>query len=575
MEFSETEKDRITESLLNTESRPYRVLTTKAQSIHDFTFWHRAQKHFHVTGFRDGHPTAITMVMNRALAGLKEATTRGPHAAWPLIWPLYMRTVQLYLSDDLPALHSLLMREDFRPSPGTLTEQILTCVVRTLPLHDATVQQVRELYDLWGFDRTTNIDEILTGTTIDAETVRRLVADGVSGARREIAAALSSTRSDLIQHIDEHDSQLGKLRTEIDRARTDFSEAIVRVQETIDQHRAPPTVEDCRRESQPNQISTDSQARGRDSEQRINALQSRIDGLGRQLKELRIRLDQVAVTPTDHHIPGRTGDGAALITTRRFLSSWLRHLPSGATLNGAWLLLEIVRRSRIILTDIPDLFATLFKCAPGAEIRSVATSPLWLEDSDWKDPLTYITQPSAVPRLLQILDFDVAVQDTYLIPPLVNWLATVPPSCANRILLVPSRSEMGASSPRAFEIASVISRDSTCIREIQRLGNNIVDGPQTLDIEQTSTRLLEYVQTTNASYETHLHQFAANYGVILPPRALGRFVSLYEGLRAALGSRDAGQIAEEACINSWIETARGEAVARTLQQALSQALNGD
>ncbi|MEI6872425.1 MAG: hypothetical protein WCL08_09105, partial [Verrucomicrobiota bacterium] len=545
----------------------------------DYDFWRRAQRHFRVTGFRDGNPTAITMVIARALDALKTSTDRGAHSGWPLIWPLYMRTVQLYLHDDLPALNTLLKREDLLSGPGTETEQILRSVVKTLPLHDVTIEQVRELYDLWGFERTAYVDEILATSTFDLDAVRQLIADSSSTLRREIAANTSETKVDLRRKLDEHSLQMKSVGAQLERMKTEFDEAVTQVR----------TTKAIASEARHQDVNAETSGRGRrqtavvtvtsksDSHTAamLGAIQTRIEGLGRQLKDLRTRVDQLEIPGTSK--ARAEPPAAGPITARALVTKWSeRFAEIGAgdmTIQGGWVLLEIVRRSRVMFTDTPALITTLFDGLPQAEVYHTAVSPLWLDEADWKESLSFIREDGPAPRLLVLSDFDVALQEAYLIPALINWTITLPPNCANRVLLVPSGSSAGLISPRVFELASVISHDSDSVRDLRRIGEGVVHLPPTLDTEQASASLVRYIHSRNMVSEDQLRQYAVNFGVELPARVLEQFVSLYDGLRASLRSRDASQIAQQTCLDSWVETARGETVARTLQEALRQILD--
>jgi hypothetical protein len=53
IEFSDAEKERLTQSLALVDSREHVVVSSKALQIRDNEFWRRAQKNFHITGFRE------------------------------------------------------------------------------------------------------------------------------------------------------------------------------------------------------------------------------------------------------------------------------------------------------------------------------------------------------------------------------------------------------------------------------------------------------------------------------------------------------------------------------------------
>ncbi len=166
------EQERICQLLANAESRAHAVLLSKGPLIRDNDFWRRAQKTFHITGFRDGNPLAKQRVLARALDSTKAKESR---PAWSAVGPLYIKAVQIYFEQETPNLYHLLRAEDFVASGGSQTEHIFRCICRALPLHEASIDDAKALYELWGFERTPQIEEILSSVSIRADDVRRMV----------------------------------------------------------------------------------------------------------------------------------------------------------------------------------------------------------------------------------------------------------------------------------------------------------------------------------------------------------------------------------------------------------------
>jgi hypothetical protein len=228
-----------------------------------------------------------------------------------------------------------------------------------------------------------------------------------------------------------------------------------------------------------------------------------------------------------------------------------------------------------LLTDKPELIFNLIDNIPGGESRSITATPIWVGEADWKDALAFISEDVAAPRALAILDFDVALQDAYLVPALVAWVSGVKPECANRVVLVPSQPELGAVSPRVFELAALIAHNVAYVRDLKRIAASVTDSPLTLELPQLSSTILAYARSKNVTSEDELAQYAANYGVSVPTRVLENFVSVFEGLRASLKARDAAYVAQHATLIPWIEYARGEATSRTMQAALRTVFDAE
>jgi hypothetical protein len=216
IDFSDVERERIGQTLGRADSPQRSILSSNALLIRDNDFWRKAQKNFHITGFRDGSQHGKQKVLSKAL---ESANSEPGRAAWLAVGPIYVKAVQIYLERQVPNLHQLLRSEDFVAGPGTQTEQIFRCICRALPMHDATIDEAKELYELWGFERTPQIEEILSSVSIRADDVRRMVAESLSTTRREIAAAVTTTRSDLMRHLESQSGELSAIAANLDALR--------------------------------------------------------------------------------------------------------------------------------------------------------------------------------------------------------------------------------------------------------------------------------------------------------------------------------------------------------------------
>jgi hypothetical protein len=232
----------------------------------------------------------------------------------------------------------------------------------------------------------------------------------------------------------------------------------------------------------------------------------------------------------------------------------------------------MLRRARILISELPSTLISLFKALPGAEVRHAVASPLWVDSADWKEHLEFLTPQADSPRLLVLTDFDIAIQETYLIPPMLAWSEGCPPN-SNRLLLVPSGSDAGTTIPRVYEASVVLPSSLEYARELSRIGDSIVDLPPTLDVVQSTAEILSFSHSRNSASEDQLRQYANNYGVALPRRVVENFTNLYDGLRASVSARDAGYLTLQAALDPWLECARGATVAATLQAALRSVLD--
>jgi len=577
IDFSDVERERIGQTLGKTDSPQRSILSSNALLIRDNDFWRKAQKNFHITGFRDGSQHGKQKVLSKALECARSEPGR---AAWLEVGPIYVKAVQIYLEREVPNLYQLLRSEDFVAGPGTQTEQIFRCISRALPMHDATIDEAKELYELWGFERTPQIEEILSSVSIRADDVRRMVAESLSTTRREIAAAVTTTRSDLMRHLERQASELSMIATNLDALREHQSNITSQFSELNSkevQRRNAPTMPPPEKESRRPQERVDA----KDSKgiiASLETLQGRVDSLQRQLRDQRTRIDSLGPTSI-----GKIKVSAReLVTTtpKQVIETWSTsfqmygHGLASRPIESGWLLLQIIRRARVVITDKPGMLTSLWKALPGGEIKQLVASPLWITEQDWKEGLAFLAEPDATPRLLVLLDFDVGIQETYLVPAVLGWMTNPAAPSSNRIVLVPANRELTAVSPRVLEFALLLAQDTSYVQDMERFANAIKDTPPTMDLKQTAASLVSYERLQNAVAERELRRYVSNSGVSLPTAVSENFISLYEGLQSFLSATDSALVAQAAVLLPWVRASRGETVAKAVQNAFNALYAG-
>ncbi|MGH9343622.1 MAG: hypothetical protein ACRD19_07675, partial [Terriglobia bacterium] len=224
----------------------------------------------------------------------------------------------------------------------------------------------------------------------------------------------------------------------------------------------------------------------------------------------------------------------------------------------------IVRRSRVLLTPRPELLKQLFGTFPDAEIRVTAASPLWISAADWKDDCAYLHQPDTGPRLLVIENFDAALQEAYLLPPLLAWLASIADTSTNRVALIPSVDDLSDVNPRIHEISTCLAYQPPN-RGWPQFDESRLKSPPAV---QSALDLITFIRPADPSGERELSQYLDNQKISLPLRLIKGFVNVYDGLRSLLPPREARVIAQDATLIPWGERALGAAQLTMLRNAL-------
>ena len=573
IEFSPEEKERIGRALADAESMPARILMSSPRLIHDPKFWGRAQRKFGVNGFRPGAPAAIPKVVSRVLDAARSHASGTSTAAWPNIWPLYERAALAYIDHDRLALSRLLRKERVQARGGSRTDQILQSIVKCLPLYDVPIEHVRELYELWGFERTNLIEEILSDLAVRADTVRRMIDDVLSPLKEETLKSVAAERAERGKLLASYSSDLGGLRAEIAELRNDVEQARSEWRSTAIMIKAVGTSPEpgAQKEGALPSATSGPLPNSREPDRSVDefeTLHARLESLGKQLKDLRRRVDE-----SERPQPAPKQPSTAAVECRvpptpsQILQTWhIALVAAGAPNNPALapVVLEIVRRSRVLLTMRPEPIKRLFASFPDAEIRVIAASPLWISDADWKDDFAYLQQPGTRPRLLLIENFDAALQDAYLFPPLLAWLHSVADTSASRVVLVPSVDDLSDVSPRVHEISTCLAHQPPH-RGWPQFDEERVKAP--LEV-QSAADLVKFVRSTNPSGERELSQYLNNQNISLPLRLIQGFVNVYDGLRVLLPSREARIIAQDVTLFPWATCALGATQLTMLRNAL-------
>jgi DNA-binding transcriptional MerR regulator len=576
IEFSDAEKDRLGAALLDQGSRPLAILRTQARQIRDQDFWRRAQKRFNVTGFRQGHPVARDTVIRRALDDLKAHQGSRNHN----IWPLYRQCVVDYVVSDLKDLDRLLSTEDFVESEGSLTDQVLRCIKKVMPLHGATLEQVRELYELWGFDRSEHIEDILVSAELDIDVINRMIAREGRKLLQELVGRLDETRRQLRADIRQEAADIGD---EIERLEAELATAVANSNSTLsnafDQirdlkgalaHVSVSTPQPSPKQPGPKTTTVD--------EQVIQGLRARIESIAGVVRSHEKALVDGGLTGVKSERrdaqKARASTGTWEQILQRCRKACVDNGYTGLSLAAVWSLVELLRRSRSIITVRDTLPLGILSAIGEVEVRHVTASPLWINGDDWKDSLDFISGAAQAARVLVIHDFEVAMQDTYLIPPLRSWLSSIRAESRNRVILTPAVASMDEVSPRVLECSILMPHDTSFFLELERLLVGLQAKHEDSWRTNSPAAALAFVESFNREYEQQLRQLASNCGAELPIEVAARFVSVSDGLGQLMGQQESARIASEVSLLPWLRSSRGEGAARIVEETLRTAFGG-
>lgn len=575
MEFSDLEKDRLETALLDPSSRQCAVFRSGALGIRDPDFWSRAFKRFGIKGFRPGQPLGKEQVLRRALESLSVESG----AKNQKVWPLYRRCVIEHVIHDLSELNTLLLSEDFEEGEGTQTEQILKSIARALPLYGDIEEQVRELYLLWGFDRTDRFEEILRHSEFDIDVVRRMIARECAEVRTDLGDRIAESRLRIESQVQrglanaaaDTEAHLSRLDKTLTEALAAANGEIERAFELLRQIQLSPG-----RPQPPVEARQESLNRGDIPAVNLatfQALRTKVDGLAGMLgRHEKILVEELQSRGGRRRsvTQKQTGEVTeklkdALVRCREVVAD--SGFPA-MLLVQVWALMEIMRRARLIVSPRGELLLAAVRSIPNVESKRIGASPLWTNRSEWKDALDFVSDATQGPRVLEIHDFDVALQEAYLVPALREWLGSGAVGFSNRIFLFASTDGMENVSRRVLECGIVMPRDAVLVELLQRLGSEIDAKHLDYWSEAQSVDPLVYMESPNRQFEEQIRLLASNSGADVPRDVAAQFVNVASGLARRVGEQHGAQLASEVTLLQWLRLCRGDGAARIFEETL-------
>jgi hypothetical protein len=572
VEFSDVEKDRVAGSLAKAEGLPYQVLTRCASSIHDNAFWARQFKTFNITGFRPVQPGASALVVKRVLQLAK--SMQGSKV--PKIWALYRSCAINYIIAELKELNELLSQEALQDVEGGLTLQVFTSIRRTAVLYNVPLEQIKTLYEIWGFERIEGFENLFASDLIDAEIVSRLVEKQTSHLRSEFIEThklLSLRFDELSKALATTSKQLERLQNNsahTDTSVSKISSEIEGIKAAVKNIESRPRNQNSRSRATDSSSPTSASQMSEVASEQLRSLQAGIAQNTRKLAALESivnKLQPVAVSPTQ--MQSRTIVSANIMDAVDECVTYASTLGVEHASRGVIALhIELLKHSRILISHRPELALNVCARFWGRGVRNIAASPLWTSSSDWREALNFIAHAEGSAHVLVINDFDVGVQEAYLVPALIEWLSSAHENSLSRIFLVASSRDSHAISPRVLELGTYLRPEIEFYKELARSCPSFDSSGAKSFLESVGHDLSNFVVLTNYKYQEEISKIAESSGFELPERLAANFINMYSGHTRVIPHNGATLLAASLSILPWIQETRGESSRRAFHDRL-------
>jgi hypothetical protein len=547
IEFSDAEKERIGEALRDPDSLPCRVMAQQVAENHDEDFWRRHQRAFDIQGFRPGAPAARQLVLKKVLDTLKRHT--GPQP--PSIWKFYRSCVIHFIVDDLAGLNKLLLDEELLDDERPLTDRVFSSIRRVMPLYNSvSEEQVRQLYVLWGFERTSDVDSILHDDALSASIAKRLLANEAKTLTGFLTNRMDVLADELRSDSDTQAAALDELRDRVQ----ELASAEERRAEAAEKPPAPERRSDG---GSPRAALVDETAK------LLRELAATVRSHEKRLLELSpSKRESSGAAPTVKH--GEETWENALGRVRASCRKAGFELKNATT---ARILVELLRRSRVVCCQETGLWLSVLT-AYSTDVRWGTASPLWVEPQDWRESIAFMSDYNARARALVLMDFDVGLQEAYLLPTLRTWIASIPRVCEHRLVLTPASQSLDGVSPRVLEASLSVTSSPELIAQIERLAAT-PDHDLAPRWRQTApSHPLAYEETSNNERELEVRKLFENLGTTIAAALARQFISLMQGIQDFVGESGAAAIASECTLLPWFRRTRGEGATRLLKETL-------
>ena len=556
LDFSIEEMDRIGILLLENKSLPSVILETKTPLINDQKFWRIQHKRFKVTGFRIGHPTAKQMIYQKLADGLKKTSGSKNHE----IWQPYRICAVYYVRHELSNLNKLLSHEDFVEKSGNLTEQIFKNILQHAPLYEVTEESIRQLYDIWGFDRCSNFDSLFNNNTTDLSLVKRLIEAECNKLQKTITAKLEEIEKKVNSHlkidsirIEENQTEIKNLENKITSSLASFKKDILA--KVTDLKESIKLSEEKFQLAKENLSSKELQS--------MTLIKSQVSNNSKLIEKLENTLknlikDEIIERENKNHP----------ISVKDILPIW-RNILNSYSLNEAedgllLLLISFLKSGNLFLIDRPEILISLLCEIPGLEINNIAASPLWLTESDWESQIKYIESYSSKMKIIVLSNFDDGLQESYLIPFLTRWLRTEY-SKNTKIILVPSKNS-SAVSPRIFGLSITLNFNGIDFNSLNEYGKIITSEFNSNDVfNESLPDSLGLQRKINFLAEQDLKRLLQDDKI--PSSILMNFTNLQDKLKIYFKDNRANTLlAAQLVLYPWLKAEKGEIKCRVIEE---------
>ena len=217
---SESEAFRITNSIIKGIGKSSEIYNKYSKLNHNKSFWKDAHKRLKITGFRPGMSNNI--ILTKIFQGINDNNK----VCIFLFWKLYEICVVDFINNEHSNFNQLLLNKEMEGDAES-TDQIIKAIMKFIALYEVGTEQIEELYEVWWFERTSNLYDIFSTQELSLDIVREIVLKSERKLSREIESLnkninkLGSTIKDST-HIEQYVKEVNNLKEYYESLKEDF-----------------------------------------------------------------------------------------------------------------------------------------------------------------------------------------------------------------------------------------------------------------------------------------------------------------------------------------------------------------
>ena len=616
--FDKEIKARIAKQLTS-ESRTREIFLASAE--HTAEFKNSKVGKIKVKGFSPGRKEHTKAVLEKVIKSL----TDGADTQKKIGWNIYIETITNYITGKQKNLNKLLAGLPAGNEKLTSPE-LLEIICKNAKQYEVLPEIIRELYEIWSFDRIGNLDEMLSLCAKD---------DPVAVAMKRIKA-LDNHIASLNKNSEAHDEQgeanaikinglqeevasLNKFPEEIKETLACFDSKTKSLYNTLEEKQNEKNelvkfkleeltaslkeLESSIKKlfegfsSQNNEIrklvSTELKE-AKDSiidsnklkiKKELDHINLKIEGKMKQLEETLpsalVQSESEYQSPLIGKIQANKVQSYKIKDEWRFINIWKNHLEK--ELDVLWPIELVVithtlfKSSKAIIMDDDRIFYCWQRTLgwENFNLQTVA-SPTWMSEADWGNEANYLFGDqinTTTPKFVTIHQYNVALVSCYLIPTLKLWHISPHSFDVSKLFLIEAISENQKSNPDLLELATYFNeseldqdRKYPQLSKHKELALGKEKSHTGVSLDTYKSWVL--VQRKDDGFSSDIDTVAGTIDVRIPLALKLNYARMRNALEQYFSEDDAKIVSAHHLLYPWLEEKHGEGSAEKLACAI-------